>query len=201
MCLIVTIDGAKYVADVGFGGEAALRPMPLIHGQEFPILAPKRGRLEFRSLEQSTEPSDPSQRVWVYSARDTLDDNDDSIPWVGKNSFTELECFANDYRAMNYYSNTSPSSFFTPQLIAFRAVLEKDADSDEEGDVKLVGVLTFWANEVRERREGSMEKKVLQTVSTEKERVDALEKYFMIQMSEEDRQGIYTTQVPLALDK
>lgn len=189
MCLIVTIDGVKYVVDVGFGGDAAMQPIPLVSGTEFTVLAPRRGRLEYRSIDQHT---DPAQRLWVYSTRDSLDD---SAPWVEQNCFVELEFFFNDYYQVNYYTATHPRSFFMSQLLAMRALLDDDA----EGDVRLAGVLTFFRGEVRRRSEGSMERRVLESVATEAQSVAALDRWFAIPLTEADRQSIFST--GLALDE
>ncbi|KAJ4155151.1 hypothetical protein LMH87_000408 [Akanthomyces muscarius] len=193
MCLIVTIDGVKYVADVGYGGDAAMQPIPLVSGTEFTVLAPRRGRLEYRNIDMHT---DPTQRLWVYSTRDSLDG---SAPWVEQNCFAELEYFFNDYYQVNYYTSTNPRSFFMAQLLAMRALLEEDTRPGREGDVRLAGILTYFRGEVRRRSEGSMERQVLATVTTEAERVAALEKWFGIPLTEADRQSIFST--GLALDK
>ncbi|KAJ6784900.1 hypothetical protein PWT90_02373 [Aphanocladium album] len=184
-----------YVADVGYGGDAAMQPMPLVHGAEFTVLAPRRGRLEYRSIDLHT---DKSQRLWVYSTRDSMDD-DESVPWVEQNCFAELEQFYNDYYQMNYYTNTNPKSFFKSTLLAMRALMEDDKTPGREGDVRLAGILTLYKDEVRRRSEGSMEKEVLEKMTTEPERVAALEKWFRIPLTEADRESIYTTD--LALDK
>ncbi|OAA63092.1 N-acetyltransferase [Cordyceps fumosorosea ARSEF 2679] len=189
MCLIVTVDGARYVVDVGYGADAAMQPIPLISGTEFTVLAPRRGLLEHRAIDQHT---DPSQRLWVYSTRDS--DADDA-PWVEQYCFAELECFLADYNMVNYYTSTSPNSFFMPHVLAARALLEPDG----EDEVRLAGVLTFFRGEVRRRKEGSTEREVLETVTTEAERIAALERWFEIPLTEEDRKSIFST--GLALDK
>ncbi|XWX01811.1 hypothetical protein V2A60_009840 [Cordyceps javanica] len=197
MCLIVTVDGAKYVADVGYGGDAAMRPMPLISGAEFPVLAPRRGRLEYRSIDLH---SDPAQRLWVYSTRDSPDD-DPAVPWVEQYCFVELEYLRPDYNQINYYCSNHPDSFFMSHLLAARALVEADDDAPgrEGGDVRLVGVLTYWNDEVRRRSEGSTERQVLERPATEAERVAAFDKWFRIPLTEADRQSIFSTR--LALDK
>lgn len=184
MCLIVTIDGLKYQVDVGFGGDAAMQPIPLRPGVAFPILAPRRGRLEYRSIDQH---SDPTQRLWVYSTQDTP-----ATPWVEQYCFVELEYLPADYNVMNYYAGTNPASFFASQLLAMRAEL-----AEEEEGVRLAGVVTFFRGEVRRRAEGSMERQVLETVATEGERVAALQRWFRIPMTEEERESIYSTGLAL----
>lgn len=188
MCLVVTIDGARYVVDVGYGGDAAMQPIPLVSGTEFTVLAPRRGRLEYRSIDLHT---DKSQRLWVYSTCDAMDDGDGSVPWVEQYCFVELEFFPRDYVQMNYFTSQSPTSFFTPHLLGARALVEDDGSGT--GTVRLVGILTYLKTQIRRRMEGSMDKEVLATLTTEQERIDALQKWFLIRLSEEDRQGIFTT--------
>ncbi|EGX95525.1 N-acetyltransferase family protein, putative [Cordyceps militaris CM01] len=167
-------------------------PFPLISGTEFTVLAPRRGRLEYRSIDLHT---DPTQRLWVYSTRDSLDD--DAAPWVEQYCFVELEHFAADYHQMNYYTSTNPQSFFMPHLLAVRALVAPDPATP--GDVRLAGMLTYWRDEVRRRSEGSMERRVVDTATTEAERIAALEKWFGIPLTEADRESIFST--GLALDR
>ncbi|KAM0664745.1 hypothetical protein ACQRIU_006603 [Beauveria bassiana] len=203
MCLIVTIDGARYVVDVGYGGDAAMQPIPLISGTEFTILAPRRGKLEYRSIDQHT---DPTQRLWVYSTQDSLCSSSDTsttttttttAPWVEQYCFVEIEHFAADYNQMNYFTSTNPGSFFLPHLLAMRVLLEDDPETP--GDVRLAGLVTYFRQEVRRRLEGTMERQVLEKVTTEAERIAALDKWFRIPLTEADRQSIFDT--GLALDK
>lgn len=199
MCLIVTIDGTRYVVDVGYGGDAAMQPIPLISGTEFTILAPRRGKLEYRSIDQHT---DPTQRLWVYSTQDSLSSSSDTsatpaAPWVEQYCFVEIEHFAADYNQMNYFTSTNPGSFFLPHLLAMRVLLEDDPETP--GDVRLAGLVTYFRQEVRRRLEGSMERQVLEKVTTEAERIAALDKWFRIPLTEADRQSIFDT--GLALDK
>ncbi|KAM3512114.1 hypothetical protein MY11210_004250 [Beauveria gryllotalpidicola] len=198
MCLIVTMDGARYVVDVGYGGDAAMQPIPLVSGTEFTVLAPRRGRLEYRSIDQHT---DPTQRLWVYSTQDSLSssssDTTTTAPWVEQYCFVELEYFAADYSQMNYFTSTNPKSFFIPHLLAMRVLL--DDDPETPGDVRLAGFVTYFREEVRRRLEGSMERQVLERVTTEAERIAALDKWFRIPLTEADRRSIFDT--GLALDK
>lgn len=195
MCLIVTIDGARYLVDVGYGADGNMQPVPLVSGTEFAVLAPRRGKLEYRSLEFHTE---PAQRLWVYSTRDSMDD--DSEPWREQYCFVETEFFQADYEAMNFFTSSSPTSFFMGSVLAARALLGDDKNNSSNScDKELAGILTFFRDEVRERTEGSLEKVVVEKVATEPERIAALEKWFRIPLTEEERQGIFTT--GLALDK
>ncbi|KAJ2977418.1 hypothetical protein NQ176_g4382 [Zarea fungicola] len=127
-----------------------------------------------------------------------MDDSDDSVPWVEQYCFVETEFFPFDYESMNYYTSTHPDSFFMPHIVAMRLLVEEDKDGSE-GDVRITGILTYFNEEVRKRVEGSMERAVVQKVTAEAERIEALERWFRISLSEEDRKAIFTT--TLALDK
>lgn len=194
MCLLVTIDGTKYLVDIGYGADAAMQPLPLVHGTEFTVLAPRRGRLEYRSIDMHT---DKSQRLWVYSTRDSMDD--DSVPWVEQTCFSaDMEYFYNDYYQLSYYASTNPRSFFMPHLLVALAIVVDDETPGCEGDIRVAGFLTYFNEDIRRRSEGSMERVVLETVATETERITALERWFNIPLTASDRQSIHSTGLALA---
>ncbi|KAJ2966645.1 hypothetical protein NQ176_g10050 [Zarea fungicola] len=101
---------------------------------------------------------------------------------------------------MNFFTSSNPTSFFASSVLAARALLVDDkTNSNNSGDKQLAGILTFFRDEVRSRTKGSLEKVVVEKVATEPERIAALEKWFRIPLTEDERQGIFTT--GLALDK
>lgn len=175
MMILVAIHGQRYIVDVGFGTDSALQPLPLQHNYEFEILSPRRGRLEYRALKEHT---DPNQRVWVYSL------SEDSLNWVEQYCFTETEFFPADFGVMNFIVTTLPTSFFVQTVLAMRSILNEQTSKPE-------GVLTLHAHEIKRRtREGT---ELLETLKNEEQRVEALEKYFGLVLSQTERLAIKGT--------
>jgi len=114
--------------------------------------------------------------------------------------FVELEFFPTDIEGMNLHPASSRHTFFTYKVVAVRFTTDKEIDepgagpgvADEkalEGEID--GCLTINQDYISWRRHG---KKVLQIdFKTEDHRIDALEKYFGITFSDEDRAGIVGT--------
>ncbi|KAH6668153.1 N-acetyltransferase family protein [Plectosphaerella plurivora] len=176
MINIVTIDGQRYLVDVGFGSGGSMQPIPLIHGTEFDQIPPVRGRLEHTAL---SEHGDKSQRVWLYTTRDTSAGAD--APWERRKMFLDIEFFPNDYRGMNLSPMTQPQSFFVQNVLATRVVLDEKTKRPK-GVVSLLGGVVS--------RRGGGKEEVLVECKTEGERVEALDKYFEIVLSETEKGGI-----------
>ena len=172
MVNIVTIDQQRYVVDVGFGPDGPSRPLALISGDTRSGIGPQSLKLEYRTLQQH---SDPSQRVWVYSHRA----NDDA-PWTEAFSFTETEFFPEDFEVMNLSTMTLRQSIFTQMVICTKTLLS------ENGDVE--GVLILSNNAVKKRIGGVTS--VVETLKSEEQRVNALKNWFGIVLSEEEQKGI-----------
>jgi len=113
MANLVSLQGVRYLVDVGYGAQDATCPVPLQHGFEFDNIPPCRGRLEHRALAQH---SDPEQRVWVYLTREGPDE-----PWKEMYAFTETEFFPEDYEVMNLRTSMSPPRVpLAPRPVPFR---------------------------------------------------------------------------------
>ncbi|KAL7943944.1 hypothetical protein V8C42DRAFT_327247 [Trichoderma barbatum] len=173
---IVIINQTRYLVDVAFGGYGVFHPVPLVSGQEFDNILPRRGKLEFRPLAQSTSPI--PQSLWVYSSQD-----DSSSEWLERYCFTETEYFREDYEVNNYFCSTNRTSIFVNQVIALRGILNDKEDG-------LSGVLTMSQGEVRKRVEGVPGMQVMETMNNEEERVKALEKWFLIPLAKTEARAI-----------
>jgi hypothetical protein len=62
-------------------------------------------------------------------------------------------------------------------------------------DGRVVGIMTLFKNEVRRKIGATRE--VIETLKTEDDRVRAVEKYFFIPLTPEDREGIKNTGLAL----
>ncbi|KAI9700019.1 MAG: N-terminal acetyltransferase [Candelina mexicana] len=171
MVNIVTIEGQRYMVDVGFGSNGPTHPLPLVHDEVTYGIGPQEVRLLHTRIEQHT---DPTQKTWVFEHH-----NDKQSPWMAAYSFTELEFLPPDYTIMNFYTSTSRTSFFTYTVICTKMVMERD---------DIVGTLTLFVADVKRRIRGKTDH--LESCETEEQRIGALEKYFGIALSEEEKDGI-----------
>lgn len=101
MCLAVDVDGERWLADAGFGGEGLLEPI--------------RFDLDAR-IEQ----------VWTYwLARDDREDgwrlrSRHADGWFDLYAFTDEPYHQVDFEVINYYTSTNPRSPFVARVIAQR---------------------------------------------------------------------------------
>ncbi|KAK7736507.1 hypothetical protein SLS53_006937 [Cytospora paraplurivora] len=176
MVNLVTIDGKKYLVDVGFGAREPTEPVPLVRGYEFINIAPRKGRLEFRHLARHGDTEDPTRRVWVYSAR-----KDDGAEWEEMYSFTETEFFPEDFEVMNYFVMTTPQSYFVQTVVAYRPMMSKNTGP-------LVGECILHKDVVKQGEAHG--DRILNVLKSEDDRVKALQDYFSICLTEKEKKGI-----------
>lgn len=177
---IVTVaDGAKYMVDVGFGGDGAIKPIPLVDGLVTRNIGRQELRLEYGNIPQQ---SDKSQRLWIYQYR-----NDPALPWNSFYCFPELEFFEEDFRIMNHFTSTHPDSFqkHIPLVIKF---LRRGRE--------IYGKVMLVTDQVKQNLGGKTS--VVKVCRTEDERVDALKEYLGITITDEEREGIraWETELP-----
>jgi N-hydroxyarylamine O-acetyltransferase len=96
MLLRVDIAGSAYLADVGFGGDCLLKPVPMVAGREFAQF----GRV-YRLMEDAG--------LWVLQARH-------GASWEDLYAFTQEPQYAIDYLVANHFTETHPSSIFRKQI-------------------------------------------------------------------------------------
>ncbi|KAJ6022716.1 cysteine proteinase [Penicillium canescens] len=175
MVNIATIGDQKYLIDVGFGSNVPHKHIPLIQNYEFHNNGDLHGRVIYGPITQHTR---MGQQLWQYEIR------------IGDSAWTPAYCFAGreflpkDFTIMNYFMSTNRASWFTFHVVCVRMLL------DEEGE-KVVGDLTLL-NDTIERHFGATPE-VLQSSTSDEERVAALEKYFQITISEMDKESIRHT--------
>ena len=109
MMLLVDVDGARFVADVGFGASGSPWPVPFGGGQES-----RRSAWTFRIVAEDGR-SFPSLNLhgeaWLLQSRLDAD-------WTDLYSFTLEPQQAVDYEMANHYTSTYPASPFTQIVIA-----------------------------------------------------------------------------------
>ncbi|KAK3303734.1 uncharacterized protein B0T15DRAFT_541080 [Chaetomium strumarium] len=177
MVNIVTINGERYLVDVGFGSNGPTHPIPLHDGVEFDGVPPARGRLQYRKLDEHT---DPNQRVWLYAVQ-AADREDSSSAWRDMYHFVETEFLPEDFEVMNLATMTAPQSFFVQSVMCMCTIL----DEQEE---RPVGLLILHRDYVKRRVGG--EAGIIELFETEEQRVAALKKYFGIVLSAEEKKAI-----------
>ncbi|POS73426.1 N-acetyltransferase [Diaporthe helianthi] len=177
MVNLVTIKGKKYLVDVGFGAQEATQPIPLEDGYEITTIAPTRGRLELKHIDKQVTKDDPAQRLWVWCSKR----GGEGSEWEDMYSFSESEVFPEDFEALNYFIMTRPQSFFLQNVIAYRPVLD-------EATGELVAERILHGNVVKEGASG--QDRVLEVLETEEDRVGALDRYFDIRLTEQEKRGI-----------
>ena len=173
MLNLVRIDNKRYAVDVGFGSNGPTYPIPLEDGYEFVTVAPSRGKLEYRHIDQLT---DPDQKVWVYSVK-----ADEDAAWREAYMFVELEFMPCDFEIMNLHTSTSPRSFFVQTVMCMRTILE---DKRERPIGKMILHRDYVKQVIGDKSE------IIEQLECEQQRVDALAKYFDLVLSKQDQRAI-----------
>lgn len=172
MIVIVKLDGQKYYVDVGFGPNGPTVPMPLDRsGTIQPNIAPASARLQWKNIEQNT---DPDQRLWVYEHR--VDERGDFDMTY---CFAELEFLPGDYHVMNLSTSTSPAIFFTQEVVMEKKLLGDDGE--------LAGSIIVGRN-IKWRVHGKKERVI--EFESEDDRVRAIEEHFGIKLGRVERESI-----------
>lgn len=174
MVNIVTIGSERYHLDVGFGSDGPVIPMKLEKsGQVQPHIHPATARLRWDNISGNT---DPNQRLWIYEHK--MDQESDFRTWY---SFTELEFLPSDYNIMNYYTSTSPKTFFTRTIVGEKKIPSEDGQS-------LIGNLILSNNDLKWRINGKKEREIV--FQNEDERLQALVEHFGIHFGTMEREAI-----------
>ncbi|KAI1616781.1 N-hydroxyarylamine O-acetyltransferase [Exophiala viscosa] len=175
--IIVTIDGQKYLADVGFGSQPLIDALPLdkTSTKAYRSVPGAECRLVYRNIASNT---DPSQKLWVFETR-----NKTKPGWAGGYCFSELEWLPSDFDIINYRTSNDPKSWFTHRLVLAKILI------DDETRTNPTGTLIVSGN-VIERRLGEAKKEVVVDAKSENERVLGLRTWFGIVLRPEEERGI-----------
>jgi arylamine N-acetyltransferase len=120
--------------------------------------------------------TDPDQKLWIYQSRETPEG-----PWLTNYCFTELEFLSTDFEVMSFKTSAARTSWFTYRVVCVKFI-------QDEKKEELIGTITLMGDVVRRRIRGKTEP--LATLENEKQRVDALEKWFDIRLKEDEIAGI-----------
>jgi arylamine N-acetyltransferase len=172
--------------DVGFGGDGATKPLPLIPDAPTRNLGTQEVRLVYGPLENF---SDQSQHHWIYQYRNSRAQN-----WNSLYAFPGIEFLQRDLEVMNHYTSTSvgDTNFQTRRVLGIRFLR---GEVDAEGEAEIVGKVMLVDGDVKRNMGGKTS--VITTCRTEEERVRALKEYFNITLTEEEIHGVKGRNVEL----
>ena len=185
---LVTIGGTKYLCDVGFGSNEPIHPIPLQHGTVRQQVSPAESQLVFETIPEYLSDT----KLWIVQFRFNAE-----AEWTNMYAFTETELLPTDIPDMNYSPWISRTSPFTQNLMCVRFTTDKEVDGDAlavteaAGIGSIDGTLVIHNNRLKWRRHGQ---NVLDIeFKSEDDRVEALKKYWGIELDVEDREAIYGT--------
>lgn len=176
---IVTIDGERYLVDVGFGNGGPTTPMLLRDGAESERMPPgQKARMAYvtRPGAESAE----AAKVWMYER--TIPGKEEA-GWLPGYCFPDgVEFTMADFGVMNHTTSTARTSFFTYSVICSKFM------AGEGDDGGILGHVTLFGNNVKVERRGK--KETVMEIGTEEERVAALKDWLGVRLSEVQRGGI-----------
>ncbi|CAJ2512761.1 Uu.00g008800.m01.CDS01 [Anthostomella pinea] len=175
---IVTLDGKKYHVDVGFGGDGATMPMPLVDGLVHRNIGTQEIRLIRDWIPTQTHRTE-EHKLWIYQYRNGADKD-----WNSFYAFPELEFMPLDWEVVNWWTGSSPKSWQTSTVLAIKFLRR----AGEDGGETIYGKRMLVNGVVKENLGGKTS--VVLECKTEEERVLALEKYFDIHLSDDEKDGI-----------
>jgi len=180
MVIIAFIEGKRYHIDVGFGNFGPLSPLLLedsSHGLCVPGL---EARLNYRTIADNVT----DQKLWVLETCDTH-----SKDWKAGYCFGETEFLPQDFKSLNFRTMKDPTSWFTTTFVLTRIILKAGPESEEQ---EAQGTLTMFGNVLQRRVDGGATE-VLLDCKSEAERVQTLEKWFFVKLTEEEIAAIKGT--------
>ncbi|OAA67442.1 arylamine N-acetyltransferase 1 [Cordyceps fumosorosea ARSEF 2679] len=165
MAIVVLIHGERFLVDVGCGLKSPATPLRLQSGLDAESgLTGQTLRMDLKPL----APTAVSQPVWIYSMRFGGED----ASWMEVYAFADAEYLPSDFDVLNYY--TVHASALT-RIVAVQSLFFEDGAS---GTLSLVN-----ANVTRNI---SGEDEPVTVLQSERERAEALERYFGIKLSSEE---------------
>jgi arylamine N-acetyltransferase len=194
---LVTINGAKYMLDGGYGGNGPCRPILVEDSKIVSHVEPAQMRLVHEAIPQHL---DRSQRVWVCQHR-----YNENAEWIPIYCFTDTEFTPEDMVGLNLAPGTAKTTFFTHKVVAVRFTTEIESaeghgpgsPGSKELEGEIDGSITLSHDTLKWRRHGK--KTVDLKLENEQERLDALKKYFRIALTDEELEAIHGTSTELGV--
>lgn len=107
MNIVTLSDGTAYMNDVGFGGDGATSPLPLVEGLTHRNLGSQENRL-MRDWIPAQKQRVESAKLWIYQYR-----NGPELEWNSFYAFPEVEAMEPDFGVVNWYTGSNSESFQT----------------------------------------------------------------------------------------
>ena len=179
---IVTFDdSSRYMVDVGFGGDGATKPIPLLEDHRIRNIGTQDIRLTRDYIPGQTERT-PERKLWIYQYRNSPDK-----PWNSFYAFSDLvEFLWPDYDIMNWYTGSSPESFQTFTVLVVKFLRRRNPERADEDEI--YGKRMLVNRTVKENLGGKTQ--VVKECKTEEERVQALRHWFGIELTPEEKDSI-----------
>lgn len=175
---IVTIEGRRYLVDVGFGNGGPTAPMLLKSGVEMERLPlGQKARMVFapRPGAENAE----AAKMWIY---ERMTPGKEDGGWLPVYCFPDsLEFEMADLGVMNHFTSTSRTSFFTYSVICSKFIAD-------EKNGEIVGHITLFGGKIKVEKRG--EKETVAELGTESERIKSLEEWLDVRLSGVQRKGI-----------
>jgi arylamine N-acetyltransferase len=176
---IVTLsDSTKFAIDIGCGGDGPTAPVPLVHDRLQKNLGTQDIRL-WRDWIPTQLRRTEASKLWIYECRNGVEKE-----WHAFYAFAETEAMEADFHNLNWYTGAHPESFQTYTCLVVK-FLRRTGDG---GGEEIYGKRMLVDGLVKENLGGRT--KVVEECGAEEERVAALEKWFGITLTEEERKGI-----------
>lgn len=188
MVLIATIERKRYLMDVGFGIGGSPRPVPMIPDVEFQATGTQTLRLRRDGIpdhsfgrradddsDEEDQAHDARNDIWILEVQHSPDTR-----WWPAHCFSDTEFLRDDFEVLNYNCEQNSKSWFANVVVVIKFLM------DEDGVV--IGQTNLTDREVARRIHGKSE--VLRVCTSEEERIDALERWFGIVLTEEERNAI-----------
>lgn len=179
---IVTLsDGTRWHVDVGFGGDGATKPLPLVEDAITQNIGTQEIRL-IRDFIPGQTMCSPERKLWIYQYR-----NNQEQAWNSFYAFSDtVEFLPQDYEIMNWYTGSHKESFqtFTVLIVKF---LRRTKDDGSTNNV-IYGKRMLVNGTVKENLGGKT--KIVEECQTEDDRTKALKAWFNIDLTEDEKTAI-----------
>ena len=106
------------MVDVGFEGDGATKPLPLVDGLVTRKIGTQDLRLKYETVPQF---AGLNEKMWVYQYR-----NDQSRPWNSFYCFVEHEFSQQDFEIMSYWTSQNPESHQRHSVLVIKFLKEDD---------------------------------------------------------------------------
>ena len=175
MVNIVTLSSQRYLVDVGMNARGPIVPLPLIPDTPAFSVSPRTARLLYSSIPEHTT-SHTLNMMWRLEVR-----NHEGCQWTPTYAFSEIEFLPVDFDMMNWYTMTSPRSWFTHKILVGRMIMDTQRE-------EIIGDMTLFERTLRKRIHGKVTFEV--ECRSEDERLELLQEHFGIRLRDCERQGI-----------